>query len=504
MPERSRLTKGSPITLVELPATSGGRLNGEAVVDVYSRLHLPPRAIFGLQPFVERAGYRDVVSIAPQYNPNSKLTDRDLRRIFNSDVLAISSITRTITQSEELARKYKEINPKGYVIAGGPHVTALAEESLEWADTIVRGEGEETLQELMATLEDNGSTKGVKGVSYKEGDTVVHEPLRDLLSEEKFANLPLPYYSEVVRKGIKVHTAVTSRGCPHDCSYCIVPIINGNCYRRKSNEVNLAHLEVLPKGVTFIIDDNFAGRPKETKELLLLMEERGLNVNSYIAQLRAQAGFIKDFPQLLWRAGVRLACVGIESFSDETLSQIGKKTTAEQNKEGVRLLREAGVHVHGMLMAGLDGDTPESLRETLEYVKDECDTIQVFAPGPVAGTQFAREMEEQGRILTKEPYLYDGQYVVVRPKNFSPSGLQQTILDFYKEFYSFKLSGDRVKKAIFGWTSGINRSSRSSTYQKLRELKYDFVTRAFAWSAIRAFTNDPQTRSHFKNLKAWS
>ena len=493
-------TKESPITFVELPPTSGGRLDGQRAEDVYSKLRLPPRAIPLLHPIVERAGYKDVVSIAPQYNPESKLTDGDWKRIVSSDVLALSSISRTITQTEELAREYKRLNPRGLVIVGGFHASSLPEECLKWADIVVRGEGEQTLSELMTALEDNGSPKGVKGVSYKRGDEVVHEPSREGLSEEQLANLPSPIYSEAVQKGKRTNTEFTSRGCPFGCNYCLVPTFYGNYFRRKPNEVIIAQLKALPQGSTFIIDDNLAGKPRETTELLGLMKEEGLNRNSYTIQVRAQAGLIKDLPEHLSQAGIQWATVGIESLTDETLKQIGKKTTSAQNKEGVRSLRER-LRVHGMFMIGLDGDTPESVRETLEWAKYNVDTAQFFAPAPLPGTEFAQQMEDQGRVLSKEYYLYDGQNVLLRPLHFSPYQLQQTIINMYKEFYSFKLFGDRVGKAFFG--AFISR--KTSAGQAWDHLKYDLLIRTYArWFAIRSFINDPQTQRHLTNLKAWS
>lgn len=502
MPERRiGITKYSPITLVELPATFGGSLDGDVAVDIYSRLRFPPRALPLLEAVLRQDGYQDVVSIAPLFNPGSKMTKGDWTRIFGSPVLGLSAITRTINQTAELARAYHEVKPDGLVILGGVHGSALPEECLEWADIVVRKEGERTFSEAMKALEENGSPKGVKGVSYNEGDTVVHGPDRPLLSEKELAELPEPVYSDSVRKGIKWNVAWTGRGCTGRCDFCYTPIAYGECYRRKPNESNITQLKALPPGPTFFTDDYFLAKPQQTKNMLRMMKEEGLNRNVYMSQLRAQAGLIPEAPQLLWDAGMRIAAIGFESQNDDTLKEIGKTTTAAQNLAGARALRAAGIRILGMFMVGLDHDTPESVRESLEFAKAECDYAQFFAVGPVPGTKFAAAMAEQGRILTKDYSLYDGQHVLIRPVRFSPYELQQETIDMTREFYSLDPLMERVRKTVFGW---LPDNHHVSPYRSLQEFTYDIMIRSHARQAVKTFVNNPRTQRHLAMLKAIS
>ena len=153
------------ITLVELPATSFGKLNALKVKDVYTRVSIPARANPQLQAILLQEGYNDVESIDPNLNKKKKLTEVNLKRIVESDYLLLSSITRTIPQTRELAGIYKKANPNGKIIVGGPHVTFTPEETLEWADIVVRHEGDKTLVELLEKLGKEEPLENVKGIS---------------------------------------------------------------------------------------------------------------------------------------------------------------------------------------------------------------------------------------------------------------------------------------------------------------------------------------------------
>ena len=179
------------------------------------------------------------------------------------------------------------------------------------------------------------------------------------------------------------------------------------------------------------------------------MIESGLNKKWYLCQLCVSAAFDKELLTLLKRAGVTAAFIGIESLSEETLKSFNKKVTVEKNKVAVRLFRKAGIWVHGMMMIGGDGDTEESLRETARWARDNLDSVQYFTPTPITGTKFGEDMKREGRVLTGTYYLYDGQHVILKPRNFTPYQLQKIISAMYGDFYSFREFSRAAMKLIF-------------------------------------------------------
>ncbi len=464
------------ITLVELPPTSFGKVNGEKIIDVYAGFRLPPRACPLLHAILLKQGYDDVKTIDPTYSlVSGKLTDEDLKRIYSSKYLFVSAITRTINQTKELAMQYKKENTSGTVIVGGTHATFLPEECLEWADVVVRNEGDKTIVELINNLEKDNSLEGIKGISYKKDGKIVHEEARESLTEEELSDLPLPFLEEHIKKGANVLTISTSRGCPFSCNFCTVTIVYGSKYRRKSNEAIICELQAIqqePQKTVFFVDDNFAGKPVATKELLRQMIALGFNKKKYLAQLSVHAAFDPELLGLLKEAGVHTVFIGIESINNDTLKALNKKSTAEKNKQAIQLFRQAGIWVHAMMMIGGDGDTHETINQTVVWAKENCDSVQFFTPIPLPGTKFSEDMKKQERIISKDYYLYDAQHVLIKPKNFTPEELQKTIMEMYKTFYSFSLFsvGKSVhpfhKIAIDSYARGLIKSLLSNPQMK--------------------------------------
>jgi radical SAM superfamily enzyme YgiQ (UPF0313 family) len=476
------------ITLVELPATSFGKLNAPKVKDVYTRVLIPARANPQLQAILLQEGYGDVKSIDLNLNKKGKLTKANLKRIVSSDYLLLSSITRTIPQTKELAKIYKKANPNGKVIAGGPHVTFTPEETLEWADVVVRHEGDKILVELLEKLEKKESLENVKGISYKINGKVVNNECKELLSEEELSTLPNPDYSIYPKKTTGIIN--TSRGCPYACNFCCVTQLYGNKYRRKSNKKILEELNLIrtrSHGV-FFSDDNFAANKSATKELLREIIKSKKNKMSYSCQLSINSAFTSlqtneidtEFIELLRRARFSEIYLGIESINEETLKSYNKPSTAERNKIAVKVFRDVKLWVHGMMMIGGEGDTPKSLDEELEWAKQNLDSVQFFAPIPFPKTRFTDEMDKQGRILTRDYCLYDGIHVIVRPKNFSPYELQLRLIDMHKQFYTLR-KRDLIRKSCHPW--------------------YKRAIHAYAKKILWDIEHEPQTIAHLKMLR---
>ncbi len=475
------------ITLVELPPTSFGKLNAPRVKDVYTRFHLPARANPLLQAILLQNDYKDVVSIDPNLNRKGKLTNRDFERVAKSDYLLLSSITRTVVQTAELARFFKKANLNGKVIAGGPHVTFCPEESLEWADFVVRHEGDKTLVELLEKLERNESLEDVRGISYKAGNRVVNNECRELLTFEELSALPAPDYSIYPRRTKLVVN--TSRGCPYACNFCSVTQFYGNKYRRKSNSKILEELSLAGKhslGV-FFTDDNFAANKSKTKEFLREIIKRQ-NKMSYSCQLSINSAFTslhsndidEEFIRLLKEANFFGVYLGIESINQKTLESYNKPATTERNKLAVKAFRDAGLWNHGMMIIGGDEDTDESLEEELLWARENLDSVQFFAPIPFPKTSFSEEMEKQGRILTKDYYLYDGIHVLVKPKHFSPYELQLKLFDMHRKFYAVGQK-EAIRKSPHPW--------------------YKRIIHAYAIKIMWDIEHEPQTMAHIEELK---
>lgn len=483
-----KISKESLVTLVELPPTQYGILNGDISFDIYSKFRMPARAIHVLEGILKYDGWSNTKSINPAFNEiKGKLSVEDLKRIFNSDILLISSITRTSPQSQELARLYKLNNSNGRVIVGGPDPTFRLEDWLKYVDIVVMGEGERTISELMGRLiEDPENLGDIDGLAFKKGEEIVVTNERRLLTSGELSLLPHPFYGEDIRSKISTGVVETSRGCPYKCPYCIVTKMYGREYRTKSVGYVIEELKRTRDigKYSFYSDDNLIAHPNQTIGLLEAIVENNLNEKYGVAQTTIELANRPELMQALKNAKITALCIGIESINDETLIYLGKPYTAKQIKEAIKILREAGFWIHGMMMPGGDPDTPEILRGLLEWAYRSVDSVQWFPPTPIPGTPLYDRMEKEGRFLTKNWYLYDVQHVVFRPKHFTPYELQRTIYNMYDDFYSVR---------------GTMRRLRHSPNKKL---SLEFL--AYAKLTGMKMLYNPQSNQHLEFLRSVS
>ena len=165
-----------------------------------------------LSTLLKKKGYNSKVFVEDIAEPDwSILTDADL--------IGISSITSTAPRAFQLAKKFSSLGIP--VVMGGPHATFLPEESLIYADYVVRGEGEETIVELIEHLESGIPLHDIKGLSYRKGDAYVHNPDRPFIQDLDSA--PIPDFDLVHNWHEKTSIPIlTSRGCPFGCRFCVV------------------------------------------------------------------------------------------------------------------------------------------------------------------------------------------------------------------------------------------------------------------------------------------
>lgn len=476
------------IGLIELYATQDGRLFGPRLKDLYCVVRLPSRAIDLLAAILRAHGFANVAAYNPLYNSHGgRFHPEELEELARMDVVGISSITRTQPQSYELASRLKEMNPRIRIVFGGPHVTALPEEALEYGDIAVLHEGDATIVELMERLAEDledPDLDDVKGIAYRDRHgRICRTPPRPFLTGEELSALPLPEIPKEVCRRIDYSVIVTSRGCPFACDFCAVIHQFGSQYRflDVDRSIELIEHTVRQTGKPiFFGDDNFNARPSRTRALLERILEKGIRMPPWHVQVRVEAAEDPDLLSMMKRAGCRTVYVGFESINDKTLAAFNKKSSLEKNEAAIRRFHEAGLSVHGMFVLGSDEDTVETVRDTVRFAKKlKIDTAQFFALTTIPGSKLMQRYADQGKIITTDWHVYDGHHVVIRPEKMAPHVLQAELVKAHLDFYSLREalrylfgSHDRLGNASIRLsgnilTRQIRRSSRS--YQKKLE-----------------------------------
>jgi len=300
-----------------------------------------------------------------------------------------------------------------FTVLVGTHPSALPAQTISLGSRfhgVVTGEYEIPLLELARRLESCISIEGVPGLSLRNGSGSSPPAESGLLSDLD----SLPFVSSVYARHLDVsrynnpnalHPQVMimgGRGCPHGCSFCVFPqTLQGRAMRCRSIENIVAEMRWVEDNLSdvravFFEDDTISVNRKRLRELACAIREEGLTI-SWTANMRADV----DFDTLLncREAGLRSVCVGFESGSDLILETMRKAITTTTMRQFARDARKAGILVHGCFMVGIQGETRETMEQTLEFALDlDPDTAQFYPLMVYPGTEAYREAMAKGNL----------------------------------------------------------------------------------------------------------
>lgn len=409
---------------------------------VFDYTNQPSVAITLLGKILVDIGHH-VECFAPQ------LAEYDWDYIGKSDLVGITCMSLSAMEAYELAKRCKKLGRK--VIMGGSHVSFLPDEALSnGADFVVRKEGHQTLPELVKALE-KGTTdlNHILGLSWKDADGKhIHNPDRPFCTQEDFEKLPIPDITLIRGYGKLTSIPVlTQWGCPDNCEFCSVIQMCGRKIKYRPVESVLEELDQLIKiygpGVAiFLCSDNFFANKKQAKELLIGIIERKLVIEGGL-QMRIDAICNKkleindELLSLMYEAGIRMVYLGLESPNQETLDIYNKHLSVKQIEIGVKALAKQRFHTHGMFAIGGDTDDERVFKRIVKFArKIRVHTVQFLDLMPLPGTSLCHRLEGEGRIISRNWSLYNGNFAVIAPKQMSSHSLQVGAMWASSKFYS--------------------------------------------------------------------
>jgi radical SAM superfamily enzyme YgiQ (UPF0313 family) len=354
-------------------------------------------------------------------------------------MVGISAHTETYPNGLAIAERVKELNPGIAVVMGGPHPTILPEQVLQSdvVDFVVIGEGEGTIVELACQL-DQGQEQfqEIKGLGYKDGGIRLNDR-RELLNPDDLPYpardlFPLEFYQDR-------WNLLTARGsCPFKCPFCSASYIwEGR--RRARNPQNVVDeiamlVEVYGAGYIFFADDIFTLNRKWVEALLELLNNRDDSIEWGCATRvdLVDRVLLRDMAE----AGCRAIQYGVESGCQMILDSV-KGIEKEQVLEAVQGAREVGIDVASSFMIPFPEDTPETIRETKEFIKQvhrAGSKILLSYTTPYPGTHFYEHAEELGiTILAKQWDEFDAKHNVMETKYLSAGKIDRLVAEIVKE-----------------------------------------------------------------------
>jgi radical SAM superfamily enzyme YgiQ (UPF0313 family) len=361
-------------------------------------------------------------------------------------------LTSTVPRLYELARFYQGLGVA--TVAGGQH---FIDENIHEAfdhglDTVVIGEGEETIKDLLGFFSGEREKMDVDGIAFRAGQEVVRTRERAPLTD--FDRHPIPDFSLLRYAKIKIYPVGRIRGCGMDCEFCTVKGKARPARPERLLEQIASVFEKYRGRNFFIVDDLFGQDRMETLRFLRLLQEyqRRIKVHLKITvQIRLDKAKDGELLQAMREAGISHVAIGFESPIPEELKAMNKRLNPEDMLSLTRLYKQAGFWVHGMFIFGYplaEGmQFRMSAKERSQYFrkfikKAKLDTVQVVLPIPFAGTELARRLRKQNRIFPKSTLgweYYDGNFPLFVPDEpLTPEGMQASIIQLMGRFYRFK------------------------------------------------------------------
>jgi anaerobic magnesium-protoporphyrin IX monomethyl ester cyclase len=399
---------------------------------------------------------------------------------FKPDIVASSAFaTCNVYLAVRTLEIAKSVNSEILTVTGGQYFTATAQESLEKfhdIDVIVRGEGEETLTELVENYNKSDFLK-TRGISFKRKEEVFHTPPRPLI--EDLNSLPYPGYHFVKHLVHKYHFAAMAgyntpyalvegaRGCSHRCTFCTQWRHWGGKCRMKTPERIVDEIKFCYRnyGSRFIwlTDDNFGPRSRANSFADELLQQRiGDDLMLFLQWRCDDVIKSRDVLPKLRKAGLYWVMVGVESPRETTLQHYRKEITAKQAKQAVKLLKENGVFSHAMFVIGDRKDTSESIQNLREFANELDPDFAIFTVlTPFPGTEVSEEAKRNGWIEDSNLSHYDMAYAVMPTETLSTEQVQEELYECYRSFYgSWKrrlgglLSSNKLKRRLFWHMTG--------------------------------------------------
>jgi radical SAM superfamily enzyme YgiQ (UPF0313 family) len=336
-------------------------------------------------------GLLTVAALLPR-SWNLKLVDLNVERLRDPDLVwadyvMIGAMLVQRDSVREIVARCQSLHRR--VIAGGPLFTT-GHESFPEIQHFVLGEAEQVIAELVADLE-----AGVLKRLYRaSGWPALH-------------NVPAPRWDLIQPRRYVTMAVQFSRGCPYDCEFCDIIVMNGRVPRTKAPAQLIDELDALRaagwQDMVFIVDDNFIGDRRRTRELLAALIEWRHRTATKMGFLTEASVNLADDPELcrmMVAAGFKKVFVGIETPSSEALEECQKRQNRGRDLvAAVATLQRAGLEVMGGFIVGFDSDPPDIFRRQFEFIqRSGVATAMVGLLTALPQTRLWQRLKNEGRL----------------------------------------------------------------------------------------------------------
>jgi radical SAM superfamily enzyme YgiQ (UPF0313 family) len=420
---------------------------------------------------------------------NLRLVDMDVTRLRDADlewadyVMIGAMIIHKESIDEEIIPRCQRLGKT--IIGGGPLFTTGYEDYAESVHAVC-GECEEVIGDVVRDME-----IGELKQKYESGHgfpdvTKTPVPRWDLIRLQNYATMSTQF----------------SRGCPFDCEFCDIIVMNGRKPRTKTPDQMLAELDALQdagwSGTVFFVDDNFIGNKKLVKQFLRALvawRERRQPQIDFITEASVNLADDQELMDLMVSAGFHRVFIGIETPVPESLREAQKyQNTHGDLVEMVRTVQRSGMEVMGGFIVGFDNDPQEIFQLQYDFIqKTGIAAAMVGLLTALPKTQLYHRLLGEGRLDTKStgnnteavlnfiPKL-DREFLISNYKRlmwtlYEPTTYYRRVLTFLHEY---RPRGPRLQltlgdlRAFFRslWVMGVLHRGRRAFWRYLMTVLY--------------------------------
>lgn len=342
------------------------------------------------------------------------------------DLVGITAFT---SQADRAYKVAAEFRARGVtVIMGGIHATVCTDEAIQHMDCVVAGEAEQVWPGVLQDFQ-QGRLQRIYEAGHAD------------MSEAK------PARHDLLPTGYAFGSIQTTRGCPLDCSFCSVSVLNGKRYRHRPIDDVIAELRTVREKLVLIVDDNLIGTGRahieRAKELMRAIIRAKLG-KKWMCQVTINFADDEELLALAHKAGCKGVFIGFESPTNRGLAEIGKKFNVRKrrdHREAVLRIQRHRICVMGSFIMGLDADTAgigKRIARTASHYG--LDMLNVLFLTPLPGTRLWDSMQSEGRIAAND-FPHDWKYYtlnfpVARYKHLSWTDILQEMDGCNCQFYS--------------------------------------------------------------------
>jgi radical SAM superfamily enzyme YgiQ (UPF0313 family) len=426
---------------------------------IFKKANFPPLGLLTVAAMLPEEWEKKLVDLN-----TTTLTDKDLKW---ADYVFLSAMVAQQNSAREVVDRCKKLGTK--IVAGGPFFGPGYEDSgfFEDMEHLIFGEAE---NKLPLFLEDLG-----KGCA------------KHIYASEEFPDIretPVPLWSLINRKKYQSMSIQYSRGCPFNCEFCDIIILNGHKPRTKDKSQVIAELDALYdmgwRASVFFVDDNFIGNKRKLKSEILpaiieWMEEKKRPF-SFFTEASINLADDEELMRLMTQAGFDMVFVGIESPNEESLVECNKLPNKGRDLlASVKKMQNYGLQVQGGFIVGFDSDPLSIFKSQIEFIqKSGIVTAMVGVLMAPPETRLYKRLKEENRILPKgSGDNTDGS------TNFIPKMGRETLARGYKHvvdtIYAPKQYYERIKTFLKEYRPGNKGKFKVSLLQLIALIRSTWV-----------------------------